>query len=196
MTWACRVVVDAPDLLALYLPKGTPHKRWRSSPSGRELADSEWWHDVLRLMFPGHAHSVWVMWRPEDRGFDGYYVNLEEPFRRTTIGFDTNDHLLDIVVTPELRWSWKDEGVFVGALAEGVYSQGFGDEVRAEAARVIAAIESRSSPFCDGWERYQADPHWTTPELPDSWRSEPPALWERRHWAYPRAAERALSEAP
>ncbi len=40
MTWGCRVVTDRPDLLALYLPKETPHKRWRAGASGPELVDS------------------------------------------------------------------------------------------------------------------------------------------------------------
>jgi len=69
VTWGCRVVEDRSDLLALYLPKETPHKRWSAGPNGRELADSTWWADTLRLMFPGRAHSVWLTWRPE--GFFG-----------------------------------------------------------------------------------------------------------------------------
>jgi len=28
-------------------------------------------------------------------------VNMEEPFRRMMLGVDTNDHTLDVMVTPE-----------------------------------------------------------------------------------------------
>lgn len=41
---------------------------------------------------------------------DARYVNIEEPWQRTPIGFDSRDHLLDIVVTVDLStWHWKDE---------------------------------------------------------------------------------------
>ena len=193
MSWGCRVVIDRPDLLALYLPKETPHKRWRAGTSGPELADSAWWGNTLRLMFPGRAHSVWLSWRP-DESFVGFYVNLEEPFRRTAIGFDTNDHTLDIVVTPDLRWTWKDEQLLEGQLRDGNYSAELIAEIRQEATSVIGVIESGGAPFSDGWERWRPDPAWPTPLLPPSWNSEPATLWDRRLWAYPHAGDPRLSE--
>jgi hypothetical protein len=193
MTWGCRVVVDCPDLLALYLPKETPHKRWRPGPAGPELTDSAWWANTLRLMFPERAHSVWLTWGP-DAEFVGFYVNLEEPFRRTAIGFDTNDHTLDIVVTPDLRWSWKDEQLLEGQARDGNYSAELIAEIRQEAASVINMIEFRGAPFSDGWDRWRPDPAWPTPVLPATWNSEPAALWDRRRWAYPRAEDPWRSE--
>ena len=189
-SWPCRVVVDRDDLLALYIADGTIFKEWQPSPSApdRRLVDTRWRADVLRLMFPGRWHSVWLSWLPEEGGrFRGYYVNFEEPFRRTPIGFDTNDHTLDIVISPELRWRWKDEEDFAERVRRGIYSEAFAAEVRAEAQRVVAAIEARRSPFSDGWERWQPDPAWDTPTLPPTWDTEPAALWERRPWAYPAA---------
>lgn len=193
MTWACRVVADGPDLVALYLPRETPHKRWKTGPSGRELTDSDWWANTLRLMFPGQAHSVWLTWQP-DGAFVGYYVNLEEPFRRTAIGFDTNDHTLDIVVTPDLRWSWKDQQLLEEQARRGDYSAELIEEIRKEAASVIGTIESKGAPFGDGWEKWKPDPEWPTPRLAPNWNSQPPVLWERRLWAYPNAAEPNRSE--
>ena len=108
MTWPARVVRDD-DVLALYVPRGTAVMTWRRSTDGqRELVEQEWRRDMLRLMFPGQAHSVWLFWEGDDRHFARYYVNMEEPFRRTAIGVDTNDHALDIVVEPDLTWVWKD----------------------------------------------------------------------------------------
>src|SRR5437867_1553548 len=81
MSWPMRVVRDTDDLVALFVPQGTLHKRWDAA---RRLVDVAWRHDTLRLMFPGAHHSVWLFWdRP---AFTGWYVNLEEPFRRTAIG--------------------------------------------------------------------------------------------------------------
>ena len=193
MTWAARVVVDRPDFVALYLPKETPHKRWAAGPSGRQLTDSVWWARTLRLMFPGRAHSIWLTWRP-DGEFVGFYANLEEPFRRTAIGFDTNDHTLDIVVTPDLQWSWKDEQLLADQEREGNYSAGLVEEIRREAGSVIAAIESRGAPFSDGWEHWRPESGWPIPRLAPNWNSEPAALWERRRWAYPNGADASRSE--
>lgn len=194
MTWASRVILDREDLLALYLPTGTAHKRWRAGASGRELADAPWSLNTMRLMFPGRAHSVWLSWHAQDGSFIGYYVNLEEPYRRTPIGFDTNDHTLDIVVTPDLRWSWKDEDALEGQLRDGNYSAELIDEIQREAASVVAAIDSHEPPFSDGWEQWRPDPAWPVPTLPANWNSEPAVQWERRLWAYPHSTDRAKSE--
>jgi hypothetical protein len=120
--------------------------------------------------------------------------NLEEPFRRTPIGFDTNDHTLDIVVTPDLQWSWKDELLLEEQASRGEYSAGLVEAIRGEAALVIATIESRGSPFTDGWEDWRPDSTWPTPRLADTWNTEPAALWERRAWAYPHSADPTRSE--
>ncbi len=188
-SWPCRLVADRDDLVALYIPQGTMYKEWQPSASApdRRLADTRWRANTLRLMFPGRCHSVWLHWRGEERRFTGYYVNFEEPFRRTAIGFDTNDHSLDILVTPDLRWSWKDADDFTERVRQGIYSTGFAAEVRAETGRVIRAIESRQPPFSGEWERWTPDQGWTTPRLPPTWDTEPVTHWERRSWAYPPA---------
>jgi len=187
MCWPYTVVEDRDDLVALYIPRSAVHKRWVQDGAGaRALVDTPWRSDTLRLMFPGAGHSVWLFFDVSDaeRRFTAYYVNMEEPFRRTEIGFDTNDHMLDIVVTPELQWRWKDEDVMEDRVRSGVYPQDFADAVRAEGERVIEAIEERRSPFSDGWERWTPDPTWTAPALLDGWDALPATLWERRQWAY------------
>lgn len=190
MTWAARVVQDDDETLALYVPRGTTVMSWQQSPGEpRRLVEREWRRDMLRLMFPGAAHSVWCFWEGDGRHFARYYVNMEEPFRRTAIGVDTNDHALDIVVEPDLSWSWKDLDEFEQLVATGAYSAGFGQEVRAEAARVIDDIEHRRPPFAAGWERWQPPADWSIPRLHPRWQDEPPAPWERRSWAYREARE-------
>jgi predicted RNA-binding protein associated with RNAse of E/G family len=187
MAWPCRLVADRDDLVALYIPRGTTYKAWQNPPAvaERQLVDAEWRRDVLRLMFPNRGYSIWLFWQAEaERRFTTYYVNFEEPFRRTAIGFDTNDHTLDIVVTPELQWSWKDDALFDDRVRQGVYSAEFAAAVRAEAAQVIGAIEARRSPFCDAWEQWLPDSSWAAPYLPVNWNTVPATLWDRRQWAY------------
>jgi hypothetical protein len=46
-------------------------------------------YDILVLMLPGAAHSVW--WFFADGAFTGWYVNLQDPCVRTDDGVDTAD---------------------------------------------------------------------------------------------------------
>ena len=194
MSWPFTVVEDRDDLLALYIPKGAVYKRSRYLPPAesadrgydRRLVDEEWRRDVLRLMYPGAHHSIWVFWEHEDgeRRHTAYYVNLEEPFRRNAIGFDTNDHTLDIIVTPDLEWRWKDEDELAERVELGVHPADFADFVRAEGERVIEAIEAGGSPFGDGWPDWAPPSEWASPVLSPEWETEPVTLWERRVWAY------------
>ena len=185
MSWPYTVVRDSDDLVALYIPEGATYKNWSNQPS-RHLADAHWRRDTLRLMYPGAAHSIWLSWDRSEgtRSFHGYYVNFEEPFRRTEIGFDTNDHMLDIVVEPDLTWRWKDAEDFDRRVATGVYGAEFAAWVREQAAPLVEAIECRASPYADGWENWLPDPDWSLPALPSQWDTLPATLWERRHWAY------------
>jgi hypothetical protein len=187
MSWACRVVQDQPDLLALYIPRGATYMRWELAPDGRRrLAPARWRDDVLRLMFPGEPYSIWLFFQEQDgvRQFARYYVNMEEPFRRTRIGFDTNDHTLDILIDPGFGWRWKDEDEFSERTRTGIYLPEFAAETKAHAERVLGRAEARLSPFSDGWERWVPDERWSSVEMPPGWDTEPAVLWERRHWAY------------
>jgi len=49
-------------------------------------------HDVLMLMPPGAAYSIWWMFR--DGEFALWYVNLETPAERDDEGVDCTDHVL------------------------------------------------------------------------------------------------------
>lgn len=175
---ALTIVRDEPDLLALYQPAGTPWKRPRSL-DGRliRLPDQPWQlhdaaltEDALRLILPGQGHSVLLIWR---KRWDlmCWYINLEEPFRRTPIGFDYMDQTLDIVVEPDLTsWRWKDEDEFEEALAKGVYSPEQMLEIRAEGDRALARLLAREPPFDERWEDWRPDPAWRRPEIGAGWQ--------------------------
>lgn len=71
-------------------------------------ADRLWEDDgVLILGRPERAHSIWLF--RVDRGFAGWYVNLEEPWRTCRVGWDTADHELDLWIDNDGSWRWKDE---------------------------------------------------------------------------------------
>ena len=187
MSWPFTVVRDTPELLALFIPRGATYKQWQRTGDTRELVDAPWRKDVLRLMFPGRGHSIWLFWEGEgdERRLQTYYINMEEPFRRTAIGFDTNDHMLDVMVSPDLAtWRWKDDEDFARAVERGIYGAEFADAVRAEAREVIDRLERRESPFNEGWDAWSPEPHWPAPTLHPEWYTVPVTLWPRRTWAY------------
>jgi hypothetical protein len=179
-----RVVRDDDELVALYLCPGTRYQRRtgvRGGPRGRSLLPGGWsgeyeeaeWHTnrVLVLNVPGSAHSVSLFWRETTGELWGWYVDVEVPWRRTSLGFDTLDQVLDILVTPDVSsWRMKDEDELAWAVEVGNMTPAAADAVRAEAARAIELIRQRASPYCDGWEKWLPDLSWSVPELPPDWR--------------------------
>jgi predicted RNA-binding protein associated with RNAse of E/G family len=53
-----------------------------------------------------------------------WYVNFQRPLRRTSIGFDTFDFFLDLLVEPDVSaWSWKDQHEYEHARRLGVVTE-------------------------------------------------------------------------
>jgi hypothetical protein len=172
------VVQDTSEQIALYWQAGMSNmnssRRLRPIDllSGEVNLVSNIWveTDVLMLVTPGEAHAVYVMWEAGQTKLRGWYINLQEPFRRTKLGFDTMDHLLDIVVSADQSaWHWKDEDEFEEAVALGVYSPMEAQAIRAEGERAIERLQNRQSPFCDGWENWTPPAQWDLPVLPEGW---------------------------
>ena len=63
------------------------------------------------LQRPGEAYAIWHFWFGDERAFRGWYVNFQEPFRRTPQGYDTQDLELDIWAPLDGPWEWKDDDV-------------------------------------------------------------------------------------
>ena len=66
---------------------------------------------VLTFTPPNSWHSVWLFWSP-DWQFKTWYVNFQSPLRRLRRGVQIHDYALDIVVRPDMSWSWKDVDEF------------------------------------------------------------------------------------
>jgi hypothetical protein len=178
--WACPayVVQDTSELIALYWPVGTPTRSPVRRPTVREelenhieLEQRNWTdNDVLSLNKPGAGFSIEIMWQAGTRQIRCWYVHLQEPLRRTKIGFDTMDQILDIVISPDQsRWHWKDEDEFREAEAIGLYTPDKARTIRAEGERVIRMLEMKASPFSDGWQDWSPPIRWTIPTFPTDW---------------------------
>jgi predicted RNA-binding protein associated with RNAse of E/G family len=179
------VAHDGAELVAVYLAPGT---RWKSfAPQsthdadrtatlermtrGIDVLNDRLWlrHHTLMLMRPDDAYSVWAM-RHEDGSFTGWYVNLQSPFRRTNTGFDTMDHVLDIVVQDNCSsWVWKDAEEFKYAIDLGLINSVEAEAIRRTGRDVIALVE-RGEAWWTGWRDWMPDPSWPIPVLPDGWQ--------------------------
>lgn len=193
--WPCRVVADRDEVVALFIAAGSPYKAGpkktaaekRRQPRTALPPDEYVWRtDTLRLMFPGRSHSVSLSWGPaaEERRLLKYFVNMEEPFRRTAVGFDTQDHTLDIEVTPELAWRWRDEQELANHVTEGFYTAALAAAARLEGQSAIEAIVRREHECVRGWPEWSPPPAWTIPPFARGWDTTPPTFWDRRRWAY------------
>lgn len=174
------VVEDTPELVALHTPAGAkcqrpvlangealrlplPDRTWI-------LREERWLLDTLRLVTPGTPHSVQLHWSHSPRRLQCWYINLEAPLRRTPLGFDFFDHIVDIVVSPDRkRWEWKDLDELDEARAHGLVDS---DEVAAriaEGERALDRLRIGAPPFDGSWELWCPDPRWSMPSLPAGW---------------------------
>jgi hypothetical protein len=180
------VAVDDLDTAILYIPAGTEwygpdHPRpWVSlkAPGARWTLTRHTWTEshVLSFAWPGCGYAVLLFWdepwRPRL-----WYVNVEEPLRRTEIGFDTFDHDLDVVIQPDLSaWRWKDEDDVAEGVRLGVYTEADVASFRREGERGLHRILGREPPFDRDWFGWRPDPAWTSPELPPGWDRDPPMI--------------------
>jgi len=173
------VVQDTPDLIGLYLPAGAVGKDTEKKPTPQELlspnsiniVDYEWdTTDVLMLIVPGEAFSTYVMWKTGTKELACWYINLQEPIRRTKIGFDTMDNMLDVVVSPDMsEWKWKDDDEFVEVERIGFYSHEKAREIWAEGEKAVILLTSTRQSFYKEWEKWQAKPEWEIPKLSPLW---------------------------
>ena len=181
------VLRDDAELIVTATPAGSQKAQRvgrRSGPRNRCLADADWDGDylvdawdgggVVRMHRPGTRWSIWRFW--EDGAWsDLRYGNLESPWVRTPMGYDTQDWTLDVLAegtpgTPDWTVSLKDEDELNWYVEHG--------ERSAEEAAVIRAAGTALSEAMlrgDG----AADAEWAEWEMPaDAGAVELDAGWQ------------------
>ena len=167
------VVDDAQDRLVLFEPAGSVRQSSRIDYATGHVTPPRAMRrhstDALIIMPVGSAYAVSLFWAEGGGPFLCWYVDLQEPFRRAGGGVVTWDQSLDIVVRPDLRWTWKDEDQLARLPALGLATEQETAEIREAGERVVELIESRSRPFSEDWPLWRPDPGWRTPALPGDW---------------------------
>jgi hypothetical protein len=177
------VVSDTPDLVTLFIKPGWPTMRRTGirggGPRGRMLLKPDGGHEMrewtaneaLVLYRPGDAYSIWPYWGAADHDFRSWYVNLEDPWQRTAIGFDSRDNLLDILVAPDLSsWEWKDDDELAWAVENGRHAPEEAATFRTQGQRALERLRRREPPFDQDWPNWKPDPSWSPPALPQGWK--------------------------
>jgi hypothetical protein len=156
------VVRDEPELLATYLPEGAKFT-FPPGPEAHPWTGRTAWrgHGVLMLQRPDEAHAVWAFWEGPEREFAGWYINFQEPFRRTPLGYDTQDLELDIwIPAGDDAWHWKDVEMLAQRVREGRYTRAQVERVRAEGRRVAAELDAGRRWWDPRWALFEPDPAW------------------------------------
>jgi hypothetical protein len=182
--YGCRVWIEEPHVAALVQPTGSPILRRsarRSGPNGRSFLPgtrdgarqaSTWDRPpTVRLHPVGRSYSVIRNWLAGDQRFDGWYVNLEQPWRRTTVGFDSRDDVLDITLADDLtEWHLKDADELEFAVQTGQLTDSEQQGIRAVAESAVDDIIHRRWPFDDStWAQGLPGELLEPVSLPDQW---------------------------
>jgi predicted RNA-binding protein associated with RNAse of E/G family len=113
----------------------------------------EWMGDgVLRVHTFGEPWSVWRWLDADDRWSDDFYVNLEDPWCRTSVGFNSGDWVLDVVARVDGTWRYKNEDELEWAESMGVVDSAWVARTREAARNAIAAVEAKTWPFNANWD--------------------------------------------
>lgn len=175
------VVDDGPDLLVLYLAPGYPCKRRTGvygGPRDRNLIVGDGGHEdwtwsrnrVLVLYQHGDAHLVYLFRHDQDDSLLGWYIDLVQPLRRTRLGFDSRDHILDVWFDSDRSaWSWKDEDEFAWCQETGRISGEDALAIRAEGERAIERLTADGASLYREWESWSPDTTWPVPTIPEGW---------------------------
>ena len=171
----------APTTWIEWLRTGDDQVRKQAIPNlvrGRwELGPWAWQRTTLvSHMHAGDYFSV-NRYLADDLDPPGWYVNFELPYRRTAIGFDTFDLLLDLIVAADrsTHW-WKDEDEYDQARRLGLITDAVHAHVDTAREEVLSLAHAGQGPFTHDWSRWRPSPAWPVPTLPGgslTWPAEP-----------------------
>lgn len=176
------VVEDTEEHLVTYTPTGAPFGFLAGSfptANGRHpwASGARKWegHGTLSIQRPGDDYAVWLFWQGTARTFGFWYLNIQESFRRTLIGFDTQDLELDVIVRPDWSWELKDDDLLDATVERGRYTGEQVAQIRKLGDELTAMLDARQTWWDESWTTWQPDSAWEPVPLPPKWETVPPA---------------------
>ncbi|HSP04738.1 MAG TPA: DUF402 domain-containing protein [Acidimicrobiales bacterium] len=169
------VVRDDAEHLVTYIAEGAEmgfvDGPWPTPDGLHPWSRKQAWggHGCLMVQRPGDPWAVWHFWKGPDREFACWYVNLQADFVRTSIGYDTQDFELDLIVYPDGSLVVKDLEVLDDRVAEGRYTAGLVDWIRSLGDDLVGRLEVGERLWDDRWSRWEPPSSWRGPRLPEGW---------------------------
>ena len=170
------VVDDSPECLVTYLPEESPFvfppsADGRAHPWARKRA----WHGngMLAVRRAEEACSVMHFWNGPERAFAGWYLNLEEPFRRTATGYDSQDLELDIWAPVDGPPQLKDSDLLDQRVREGRFTEEQALAIRRLGDEILEQLDRGERWWDEEWASFAPDAHWRAPAFPDGWEATP-----------------------
>lgn len=178
MGMAAIVVADTSTELVIFVPSGSPFGyvsgNWPTA-DGRhpwEGVNSHWkGHGSLMLHPVGEAYAIWHFWNGLDRQFSGWYINLQDPFRRAAAAIDTLDHEVDVIVHPDGTPELKDVDRVAECVRFGRFDSAFAQTVISRGRELHARLlRGRNIWWDPRWAAWEPPASWSAPEaLPPRW---------------------------
>ncbi len=172
------VIEDTPERLVSYIPEGSPfgfaQGNWPTPDGKHPWSNRSRWtgHGCLMIQRPGDPYAIWHFWVGDKREFYCWYINLQEPFRRTAIGYDTQDLELDFIVYPNDEWVIKDAELLDERVEEGRWTSAKVAEIRAEGEKISTALGKGDRWWPLEYQYWSPEPALSVPDsLPDGWET-------------------------
>jgi uncharacterized protein DUF402 len=190
------IVQDWPDLIVLYQPHATIARRMAGDrgiadggQTSSQLAPASWngkYEDytyngpnVLRAYHPGAEYSIIRSLSEDLDSVFGWYINIELKWRRTSIGFDSRDLVLDVRDRDGV-WVLEDEDELDWATKSGVMSHTEMLTARRAADRALNDASCAAGAFGMDWTRFMPDPNWPIPVVHPDWAAPAEAVRSTR----------------
>jgi dihydroneopterin triphosphate diphosphatase len=160
----------------LHVADGTTFRSARAPDGSKQRSLTEWiladvsWSggEALHVVQLGDWFSVICLWR--NRRFVGWHVNFQRPLRPSSLGWETEDLVLDIEVAPDHSWSVRDLADFENAVDEGHLEAETSAAVLRAMDEAIMRLDGGYAPFSEDWTA--PPPIVASPvSLPDGWES-------------------------
>ena len=126
---------------------------------------------MVRVHVVGRPYSVMRSCLVDEQRFHGWYVNLEQPWRRTAVGFDSRDDVLDVTVSDDLdECHLKDVDELEFTVEVGMFTAAEARSIHAAAETAIADVGNRRWPFDEeAWTQVLSPQFLEPTTLPSGW---------------------------
>jgi len=129
-----------------------------------------WYGHHLWTAIPGAPYSIWSFWSESNWEHQGWKINPELPLQRTSIGFNTTDHIIDAIIQTDLNsWDWKDEDEFDTATQLGLISTNDATQIRQTIVQVTDELLSQQVNQLCALANWRPPSDWTIPVLAGNW---------------------------